>query len=133
VAERRGLLQGRRLSVVQDFGIQLLVRQERLDQRVAKENAIRNAMVAAHHDIEKVYPELFSVEKSQQAKPDGQDEETGAGDPASGPDLYNPAVKYDYTGFEYEDPANYEKDMATLDALMKADHMVITQNPEWSE
>jgi hypothetical protein len=120
------------LSAVQQFGLDLLVRQETIDRRKAREDGIRNAMIAAGRKPELVYPDLFPDLPPQKAAPVAEAEGMDLAE-LDEQSLFQEGVEYDYTGVVPLDPADFERDEAAmLDALMKADHMVMTENPEWS-
>lgn len=102
---------------MQEFGVNLLIRQEAIDRSQAEERAIRNAVLAGGGTPHLVYPDIFPAPAVDEA--DLSDE--GA--------LFQGDTRYDYSGVTQLDAQSFEADLEAM--MAENDHVVVTEAGEW--
>lgn len=111
LAERRGILQGRHISPVQQMALQLLIILDRADAASIRADRIREALLGANPALARgLYPAYFSSEESPVP------EET-----TPGPSMMNhdPETAYDFSEMTFEHPRDLkDEDMAMLSRLL---------------
>lgn len=118
LAERQGILTGRKLSPVQQYGLELLilVEEERRfqEQEQRRDDAIRMALLSAQPGLARgLLPEYFSPEEPEDAEDDFTDVS-----------LNRPDTTYDLSGVTWQSPADMDSSQFDMLESLLADNGV---------
>jgi hypothetical protein len=105
-------MRGRRLSVVQEIGLELLQRQDTLDKGERFVSDFRLAQIAAGASPAEVFPEYFPGEAADLEAEDS---------------LAQDGVEYDYSGVRWQSPSDIADDeLALLAQMMGQDEISVS-------